>query len=55
MPWSPKDAAKHSKKAKSKTARKQWSEVANSVLKSGAGDARAIRTANGVIKKRRKK
>lgn len=53
MPWTPKDASKKTKKAKSMKAKKQWSDVANSVLKRTGDDAQAVRTANGVVKKKR--
>lgn len=52
MPWSPADAARHTKKAKPGKSSAQWSEVANSVLKKTGSDSRAIRTANAVIARR---
>lgn len=48
-PWTPKDAQRHDKKAKSAHAQKQWSEVANSVLKATGDEGRAVREANGVV------
>jgi hypothetical protein len=54
MPWSPDDAQRHSKKAKSGKAKKQWSAIANSILKKTGNDGEAVRIANGVIKKRQK-
>jgi hypothetical protein len=54
MPWKPKDAKAHTKKAKSAVAQRQWSHVANSVLIGGGSDEAAIREANSVIKRRRK-
>lgn len=60
MPWTPKDGpARHTKKANSPAKKRQWSDVANSVrskaMASGASeqeaDAKAVRTANGVVKK----
>lgn len=60
MPWSPSDGpARHTKKASTPAKRRQWSDVANSVrsraMKNGASeeeaDAKAVRTANGVVKK----
>lgn len=54
MPWTPADAGRHNKKAKSGKAAKQWAAVANSVLQKTGDDAQAIRTANGVVKYRRK-
>lgn len=49
MPWKPGDASRKTKEAKSAKSRKQWSDVANSVLKSTGDEARAVRTANGVL------
>jgi hypothetical protein len=54
MPWKPQDAARHNKQATGKSAR-QWADVANSVLERTGDDAQAVRTANGVLKKNRKK
>ena len=63
MPWKTSQATKFTKKAKSKTAKKQWRAVANStrgrLMAQGysekAASARAVRTANGVVKNRGKK
>ena len=52
MPWTAKDSTRHTKKAKSATARRQWSRVANSVLARTGNDARAVRSANAVIARR---
>jgi hypothetical protein len=52
MPWSPTDAKRHDKKAKSPKAQRQWSDVANSVLEKTGDEGRAVREANGVIMKR---
>lgn len=52
MPWNAKDAVRHTKKAKSATAKRQWREVANSVLARTGNDARAVRAANAVIARR---
>lgn len=54
MPWTARDAARHTKKAKSPTARRQWAHVANAVLQKTGSDARAIREANAVVAARRK-
>ncbi len=51
MPWTPKDAERHDKKVKSPKAERQWSEVANSVLKATGDEGRAVREANGVAMK----
>jgi hypothetical protein len=54
MPWTPKDAGKHDKKARGNKA-KVWSKVANAVLSKTGDDAKAVRIANGVIKRTAKK
>jgi len=55
MPWSPSDAKRHTKKAKSGKSSRQWSDVANSALKRGASEGSAIRQANAVVKRRKRK
>ena len=55
MPWTSKSATKHTKKAKSATAKRQWEHVANKILKSTGDEGRAIREANAVVKRRKKK
>lgn len=50
MPWAPKEAKKHNKKATGKKA-KEWSAVANAVLEKTGDDAKAIRIANSKIKR----
>ncbi len=54
MPWTPKDASSKTKKAKSPKAKRQWSDVANSVLKRTGDEARAIKSANAVVKRRKR-
>ncbi len=54
MPWTPKDATSHTKKANTPAKQKQWSTIADRLLAAGKSDAQAIRIANGVIKKRGK-
>jgi hypothetical protein len=49
MPWKPSEAPRHDKKATGKAGR-QWSEVANSVLKRTGDEGLAIREASGVVK-----
>lgn len=51
MPWTPADAKGHTKKATSPKLQRQWSDVANSVLKSTKDEARAIREANAAVAK----
>jgi uncharacterized protein YdaT len=55
MPWSLKDAPRHTKKATSTGAKRQWSTVANSVLKSSRDEGKAVRIANAAVAKRKKK
>lgn len=54
MPWTAKDAYRHTKKANTPALQAQWSAVANSVLEKTGDDARAIREANATIEKRGK-
>ena len=51
MPWGSKDASRHTKKAKSPKRKRQWADVANSILKRTGDDARAIRGADSAVKK----
>ena len=51
MPWSAGDATKHTKAAKSAKAKRQWSHVANAVLKTTGNEGRAVREANAVVHK----
>lgn len=55
MPWTPKDAPRKSKKAKSPKDKRMWADIADSVLKKTGDEGRAIRIANGVLKKRKRK
>ena len=56
MPWKPNDGpSRHTKKAKSPTAKRQWVHVANKVLAQTGSEGRAIREANAVVKRRRKR
>jgi hypothetical protein len=55
MPWTPKQATKHTKAAKSKTAKKQWADVADKVLAKTGDEGRAVREANAVVKRRKAK
>ncbi len=54
MPWTPKDATRFTKKADTPTAKRQFSEVANSVLKKTGDEGRAIRSANAAVGRRKK-
>jgi hypothetical protein len=53
MPWTPQDAGRHNKAAAKGKASRQWSDVANSVLKRTGDDVRAIKAANAVIARRK--
>lgn len=55
MPWSSKDVSGKTKKAKSPTAKRQWTHVANAVLAKTGDEARAIREANAVAKRRKRR
>jgi hypothetical protein len=51
MPWSSKDAKRHTRKAKSPKSKRQWAHVADSILERTGDEGRAIRGANSVMKK----
>jgi hypothetical protein len=51
MPWKPKDAKRHTKKAKSAKRKRQWAHVADSVLERTGDEGAAVRAANSVVKK----
>jgi len=51
MPWKNKDATRFTKKAKSAKKKKQWKDIANSVLKRGGSEKSAVMQASGVIGK----
>lgn len=55
MPWKSGDAKRHTKKATSPTAKRQWKEVANSVLAKTGDEGRAIASANAVVGNRKRK
>lgn len=49
MPWTSRDAYRHTKQANTPATQRQWSHVANGVLHATGDEARAIREANAVI------
>lgn len=49
MPWSAENATEHTKSANTPEKRRQWSRVANSMLKSGKSEGAAIRAANAAV------
>ena len=51
MPWTSKDAKRHTHKAKSAKSKRKWAHVADSILERTGDEARAVRGANSVIKK----
>lgn len=53
MPWTPSDASRKTKKAKSPKAKRQWRDAANGVLKKTGNEGRAIREANAVVGRRK--
>ena len=55
MPWSASDATHHTKKANTPAKRRMWAAVANSELKATGNEGRAVRAANSVVGKRKKK
>ncbi len=55
MPWTAKDASGKTKKAKSPAEKRKWSATANAVLKKTGDDASAVRIANSVVKKGKRK
>jgi len=55
MPWDASDATRHTKKATSAIRKRQWADVANSVLEHGGSEGDAVRQANGVVAKTKAK
>lgn len=49
MPWTPRDAYSHTKKASTPALQQRWASIANNALQSGKDDAAAIRIANAAI------
>lgn len=54
MPWKPKDAFRHTHKATTPAARRQWTHVANSALAQQHSESAAIRMANAAVTRRKK-
>jgi hypothetical protein len=55
MPWTAKDAKRHTKKATTAKKKRQWAHVADSMLARGASEGSAVRAANAAVKKKKKK
>ena len=53
MPWTAKDAERHTAAADHPVLRRQWADVANSAKERGLSDAEAIMEANGVVARTR--
>jgi len=55
MPWAPKDAKRHTKKADTAKKKRQWAHVSNSALASGASEESAIKQADAVVARNKRK
>ena len=55
MPWRPEDAPRHTHKADTDELRRVWAEVANTILAETADEGRAVRTANAVVARLRRR
>jgi hypothetical protein len=56
MPWTPSSGpSRHTKKAKSPVAKRQWAHVANSMLERTGDEGAAVRAANAAVAKRKSK
>lgn len=51
MPWNPKDARRHTRKADTPKKQRQWMHVANSMLSRGKSEGSAVRAANAAVKR----
>ena len=51
MPWKPSDVSGKTKKANTPKKKRQWSKIANKLLKEGKPEGQAIREASGVVKR----
>ncbi len=55
MPWKPEQAKEHTSAASNRKKKRQWSHVANSMLKAGKSEGAAIRAANAAVGDARRK
>ena len=55
MPWRPEDAPRHTHKADTDELCRVWAEVANKVLAETGDEGRAVRTANAVVARLRRR
>jgi uncharacterized protein YdaT len=53
MPWSSRDAKRHTHKATTAKKKRQFAHVANKVLEESGDEGKAIRIANAAVKKNR--
>jgi len=53
MPWTPRDAYRHTRKASTPDLQTRWAATANAVLERTGDEAQAIRIANDAISKRK--
>jgi hypothetical protein len=51
MPWTSKDVRRHTYRARSAKRKRQWRDVANSVLRRTGDEGAAVRAANSVVKR----
>lgn len=55
MPWAPSDAERKTKKADTPKRKRQFAEVANSVLEKTGDEGRAVRAGNAAVAKSKAK
>lgn len=55
MPWRSSQAKAHTQRANTPKRKRQWAHTANNVLKRTGDEARAIRTANAVVGRKKKR
>lgn len=55
MPWTPSQATKHTHKANTPRKKRMWRDVADSALKRGQSERAAIRQANAVVSRAKRK
>jgi hypothetical protein len=55
MPWTPSDSIRHTKKANGPKRQRQWAHVADGALDRGASEGSAVRQANAVVKRNKRK
>lgn len=49
MPWTPSEAARHTRKATTPALQELWAKIANDALERTGDEGRAIREANAVV------